>query len=427
MEILIFIAILAIFTAMSAFFSASETAFFSLSAITLKTYKHHSDARKALIWKILSRPQELLVTILIMNICVNILIQNVASHIFGATSGWTFRVGVPLILTLIFGEIIPKTIAIQNNAKIAYHVTPPIILLKKGLGPLRSAITLITRYVYRTLFFFLKKEEDISRHELMHVLKASEEFGVLHSHEAKFVNGYLHLQELTVKELMKPREDTTLFETKNDLAHLIHLFVEDEFSRLPVSEDGIDNIKGILSAHTFFMHLHDIHSPSDIFNFLEKPFFVPETTPAKLLLRQLRQNKKDMALVVDEYGAITGLITEEDLVEVVVGPILDKHEEKPLYTTAGHDVIIASGKLELTLFTEIFAIELESENNMVTVGGWLTEVLGDIPKSGTKYIGHGFLFHVLAADPNRVRRIYIRRLSSNLHAPGSTSEEEVIS
>ncbi|MCB1110790.1 MAG: HlyC/CorC family transporter, partial [Chlamydiia bacterium] len=118
------------------------------------------------------------------------------------------------------------------------------------------------------------------------------------------------------------------------------------------------------------------------------------------------------AVVVDEYGSVSGLITLEDLVETVVGQIADRRDEKSHYTQASSDIIIASGKLELIEFEEIFDYHLESPNNMATIGGWLTEVLGDIPKSGTKIERHGFLFHVLASDVNRVRRIYIRRLKS---------------
>lgn len=113
---------------------------------------------------------------------------------------------------------------------------------------------------------------------------------------------------------------------------------------------------------------------------------------------------------MDEYGSVSGLIALEDLVETVVGQIADRRDEASHYTRPSDDIVIASGKLELIEFEEIFDYHLESPNNMATIGGWLTELLGDIPKSGTKIERHGFLFHVLASDVNRVRRVYIRRL-----------------
>ena len=143
---------------------------------------------------------------------------------------------------------------------------------------------------------------------------------------------------------------------------------------------------------------------------IKKPFFVPEAMKGDVLLRQFYEKKESIAVVVDEYGSITGIIAMEDLVEEVVGEITDRRDQGVFFTRAGNDVIIASGKLELSEFEEIFNVSLKSENLMVTIGGWLTEQLGDIPKPGTKYHTKEFLFHVLSADPTRIRRIYIRRL-----------------
>ncbi|MCK4934373.1 MAG: HlyC/CorC family transporter, partial [Simkaniaceae bacterium] len=142
-----------------------------------------------------------------------------------------------------------------------------------------------------------------------------------------------------------------------------------------------------------------------------KPIFIPESKPGKQLLREIYQKEETMMFVVDEYGSVSGLITLEDLVEVVIGQIADRRDEKPLYSQSGPGVIIASGKMELTTFEELFDVHLSSPNNMVTIGGWLTEQLGDIPKSGVKHVTKDFLFHVLASDVNRVRRVYIRRLN----------------
>jgi putative hemolysin len=133
---------------------------------------------------------------------------------------------------------------------------------------------------------------------------------------------------------------------------------------------------------------------------------------AEALLRQMYEREEPLALAVDEYGSISGLIALEDLVETVVGEIADARDEKSRYTKSGDDVMIASGKMELAEFETLFGVALPSENHMVTLGGWLTEQMGDIPKTGVKYTAYGFLFHVLAADVKRVRRIYVRRMGS---------------
>lgn len=404
------IAALILLISLSAISSSSETALFSLSSMKVKAYAEDPDSRKRLIAKLLVNPRGLLVTILIINILVNILVQNTVSSIFGDFSSWALNIGLPLVLTLIFGEVIPKSVGLANHDKIAYRVAPWIAFLEKILLPIRRALTFITDLVSRCLFFYLKKEEEISTDELKHALKASKQYGVLNADEAELVKGYLNLEESSVKELMRPREEMIFFNIEDPLEKLIHLFVDQECSRIPVCEENIDNVIGIMSSRLFFLHRSMLSTSKDLLPILKKPFFAPESMPAKALLRQLYNRQESLAIIVDEYGSVSGLISLEDLVETVVGEIADRRDEKSRYTRSGEDVIIASGKLELAELEEIFDVPFHSENMMVTLGGWLTEQLGDIPKSGTKYLTNDFLFHVLASDLNRIRRVYIRRL-----------------
>jgi CBS domain containing-hemolysin-like protein len=276
--------------------------------------------------------------------------------------------------------------------------------------PIRRIITKITTLLSRVLFFFLKKEKEISNEELQVLLRSSETYGILSREEAKLVEGYLSLTDVTVRERMRPRHEILYYDLSEPLGHLIHLFDEKECSRVPICQDDLQNLLGILSAKRFFLNRHAIKESKDLLPFLKKPHYVPETIAARTLLRHFFHKKEEMAIVVDEYSSISGLITQEDLFEIVVGEIADRRDDKIRFTPAGKDVIIASGKLELTELEELFHIQLPTENNMVTIGGWLTEQLGTIPKSGTKYVWKNFLFQVLAADPNRVRRVYIRRM-----------------
>jgi len=404
------ILLLIILTLASGFFSGSEIALFSLSSAQVHNYKTHKDQRRRLIAHLLAHPRDLLITIYIFNTFVNILLQNAASTLFGALASWTLKVGVPLVIVLLLGEIIPKYIALQNNAGVSYFVSPIIAFFQDYCGPIRKFFTLITMPLSRLMFFFLKEEKLISRDELQHVLQESEERGIIHADEAYLMHGYLDLREALVKEVMRPREDIIAYDINQPLSKLIHNFVDLECSRIPVYREDLDNLLGIITSRDFFMHCNVPSTPNDIIPFLDKPFFVPETAPAPAVLRQLEEQNYIIALVVDEYGSISGLITKEDLVEEVIGEIIDRRDEKNRYTRAGDDVIIASGKLELDDFEDIFGIKLHSPNNMVTIGGWLTEQINDIPKSGAYYKTKDFLFHVLAADPNRVRRLYIRKL-----------------
>ncbi len=410
MEIFTYILLIFLLTFASGFFSSTETAFFSLSSSKVKTYNHSEDKKKQLIANLLKHPRDLLVTVFMLNTLVNILLQNVTSSMFGKNAGLDLKIGVPFILTLLFGEIIPKYIGIQNNAFIAELSAPAISMMQNILTPLRRLIVNITEPISRLIFFFLKKEKSISQDELTHLLKQSEEFGLLNKEEAFLAKGYLNLQNLSVKEVMRPRDEILFYNIEEPLSKLIYLIADQQCSRIPVCDEKIDNILGIISAKDFFLERDEILNPLDLKKFLTKPFYVPETTAAAHLLKRFNEKMLEIAIIVDEYGSISGLTTYEDLNEVVVGDIHDLRDQKKLYSKTSENEIIASGKLELAVFNEIFSSDLKSSTNMLTIAGFLIEKLGEIPKAGTKYKTDGFLFQVLSRDPNRIKRLYVRKL-----------------
>jgi CBS domain containing-hemolysin-like protein len=412
MQTAILIASMLILLLGSGYFSGAEAALFSLSSTQIKSYRNDRDPRKRLIAKLLLQPRDLLVTVFMLNTLVNILLQNTSAKLFGDTASWIFTVGLPLILTLVFGEIIPKYIGLQHNIAISYRIVPSLNFWQKLMEPIRRMTLAITIPLSRLMFFYLKKEEEISKEELEHILKTSEAHGVFDKDEGELIAGYLHLQDDQVKDLLRPREDILYYDIEEPLTKLIYLFIDQKCSRLPVCNHNLENILGIITAKQFFLHRETIKTPQDIIPILEKPFYVPETTSARLLLRRLDE-KLQLALAVDEYGSLSGLITREDLIEVVVGDITDLRDQQQLYTRAGDNEIIASGKLELEEFNDLFDLSLSSPSSQVTIGGWLMERLEEIPKSGSKHEIDGFLFQILASTPNRIRRLYIRRLGKN--------------
>jgi putative hemolysin len=394
----------------SAYSSSAEAALFSLQTTQIKSFQSDSNPRKKIIGSLLEHPHDLLVTVFMLNTLVNILLQNVTSTIFGDTASWVYTVGIPLVLTLIFGELIPKYIGLQNNEKLSLLIAPSINFFQKLLKPIRQATIAITIPVSRALFFFLKKESEISKEELEHILRTSEEHGIFNKDEGELISGYLQLQESQAREIARPREDILFYDINEPLTKLTHLFVDEQCTRLPVCDADLDKVLGIITAKNFLVHRSSIETQKDIKSILAKPLYVPEQTPAKLLLNRFNEQEQELALVVDEYGSISGLITREDLLELVVGEIADNRDKDLLYTKSGENEIIASGKMELDEFNEIFDVSLESESGMVTIGGWLMEQMGEIPKSGTKLELNNFLFHVLAATPNRIKRLYARKL-----------------
>lgn len=395
---------------LSAWLSGAETALFSLSPLTLKSYRHAADSRLQMISRMMDQPRQVLVTILILNILANILIQNTVSSIFSADQSWWLTVGVPLVLTLVFGEVLPKALALPNHVRLSYLVAPWIHWISRGLGVMREPLTRMTSFISRFLFFFLREEKQISADELRHVLKTSEERGILMPVEADLIGGTLDLQHSQVKEHMRPRDEVLFYDLKSPLSELYDLVVEQALTRVPICDGGLEKIQGILLARQLFFHRDQIQTGKDLLPFTKKPYYLPESTRAWTALRMLRAQGISLAIVVDEYGSISGLITQEDLVEAVIGEIIDVRDVHSLYTRSSEDVIIASGKLELSELAEIFGISLKSRSHIVTLSGWLIEQLGDIPTTGTKYVTDDFLFYVLAAEPHKISRIYVRRL-----------------
>ena len=392
-----------------AWISSAETALFSLSSHKVKTYKTDADPVKHLIAHLLSHPRDLLVTVFMINTCVNILLQNVFSSMFGADAGFGLKVGVPLVLTLVFGEIIPKYIGLQNNVAIAHKVSPTLDYLNNGLKWVRKVVIAVTTPISRVMFFFLKPEKEISKEELEYVIHTSTELGVLNHGEAELLDGFLNLLNRSIKELMWPKEDIVFYDINQPLSRLIHLFKEEEYTRIPVCDGSFEHILGIITSMDYFQHQDNIKSSKDILKYVQKPFYVPVTTSARSLLKRMDEASHILALIVDEYGFIMGLISREDLIEVVVGHIEDEKSQS-LFITAEKNEVIASGKWEITEFDDYFHANLKSQNH-VTIGGWLTEKLGDIPKTGVKIELDGFYFHVLAASPTRITRLFIRKLS----------------
>lgn len=407
---LISLGFLCIFTLGSGFLSASETALFSLPPGKVRSFSHQLDKNKRRIARLVSRPRELLVTILMLNVFLNLLVQNVAASLFGEGAGWILNVGVPLALTLTFGEIIPKSIAFPNNEAIAKKVAPTISVAERVLRPLGRVVTSLTEFLARIFFFFLKNNLEISRKEMAHVVEGSKDT-ILSSDEADLIKGFLRLQDATVKEMMRPRDSILFYELSEGLNILTQRYMEKEVSQLPICEGDLENILGTLHASTFFLNKTLIRDANDVREFLSPPFFVPEHTPGRQLLRQFSERGESMAIVVDEYGSVTGLITREDLVEEVVGEITDRRDEGEDFRRVSRDVIIANGRMELADFNRLFDCQLESPNSMVTLGGWLTEAMGDIPTTGSHLVTEQFLFHVLSAEPQTVNRIYVRRLA----------------
>lgn len=402
---------LVFFVVIAALLACFEISMFSLSSITLKSYELSENKKKQKIASLMRRPKDVLVSLLLCNILINILIQNTFANLF-EDSSWVYKVVVPLILVLIFGEILPKSVGLKLNLVIAPVASVFLGFLMRILKPVLMPLTKVTEIISRFLFFFLKKEQEISFSELRHIVSVTENSGVLLPEEADLIEGAIDLKDSMVRERMRPRNEILYYDINDSISQLEHIFIDLQATRVPVCDGEVENVLGILATGEYFLHQETIKNAEDLKQILKKPCFVLETMNAWSLLIYLREKGLKLAMVVDEYSSVSGLITQEDLVEAVVGEVKDRRDVKSLYTRSGSDVIVASGKLELKEFAEIFHIPLVSQSHAVTLGGWLIEQLRDIPVAGTKFTSSGFLFYVLSADPNKVKRIYVRRLKS---------------
>lgn len=396
---------------LSGFFSTSETALFSLSSVKRGTFKRSEKKGRRAAALLLERPKSLLITILIMNVAINLGVQNVTSSIFGHVSSVLLTVVVPFVLTLVFGEILPKTIAVTKDESISAAVAPILLLISRILTPIRYVFIKITTVASYMVSHIFKKDREITTEEIKHAIMASKDTGLMSKDEVKLLLGSLRLSDTDVKEVMCPRQNIFFHDIHDSPQKLRDLFAEKRLSKIPVVDRDIDNVIGIVKAAEFFANNHKIHEAKDIESIMEKPLFMPEGMLSRTLLAHFDEDKKEIAMLVDEYGGISGLITREDLVEIVVGQIKDQREEKTLFTRQGDNVIICSGKYELNDLEQLFEIEIQKYEHESTVGGYLLEILGDIPKSGYKVEKNGLLFHVLLATESKVSRVYIKNLT----------------
>lgn len=397
-------------TLASAFCSSSEVAFFSLPLQRLKSYKTDPDPRKKKCALLMSQATGLLVTVFMLNTIVNILLQNAASDLFGEFGGgWLLKVGIPLVVILIFGELVPKYFGLMYNEALAQMSVHILSLLHLLVRPFRLAITWISQHFSRLFFFFLKAEAPLTNQELQHILESSEGKGLLTRQERETVLGVLALEHKQVHELMIPKNKMPLYDIQEPLSKLFYLFSESGCNEIAVIQNPQEKILGTLRAADLFIKRAQIASQHDLKPLLKEPFFVPETTSAKSLLHQFAHTENTTALVIDEHGQTTGTISEFDLIKQIAKL---KSAANTSYKRVSKDAIIAPGSLSIDEVNALFNTHLTSDYHLATIGGWLTEKLETIPKSQTTYQQQGLFFRILAADATKVIKIYIQPVLS---------------
>jgi gliding motility-associated protein GldE len=398
----------------SALISGSEIAFFSLTPSHLNQLEKEN--RGKIINKLLLKPKELLATILVANNFINIgiviLSTYVTAYLLKDIEGWwKFVVEVVLVtfLILLFGEILPKVYANRNPVKFALFMATPLLILKKTFYPISVFLVKSTGIVEKKL----KKRSYISREDLSQALELTDDSTT--EEEMELWEGIVSFGETEARQIMRPRIDVFALEDELPFKEVINEVSKSGFSRIPVYHDNIDNIKGILFAKDLLPYLNE--DDYDWLNLLREPFFVPENMKLDDLLKDFQNKKTHLAVVVDEYGGTSGIITLEDVIEEIVGEITDEYDQdEHNFTRINDNVYEFDGKISLKDFYKIMDLSEEEEDlfeskkgDAESLAGFFLEQSGHFPRKNQNIQINNFKLTATSLDGKRIKQIKVER------------------
>lgn len=406
------LAILLLFA--SGFVSASEIAFFSLSPNDLSEIEKEEHASDRRIVALLEDSEKLLATILISNNFVNVTIIMLCNFFFAEVVDFGNSVIVEFLvitvvltfLLLLFGEIMPKIYSAQHTLKFVRMAAPIVMVLKKAFSPLSNLLVRSSFIVNKCV---AKKNYNISVDELSQALELTDKTEI--SEESNILEGIIRFGGETAKEVMTPRLDMVDLDVSATFNEVLDCVVENGYSRVPVYEDSRDNIKGILYIKDLLPYLK---KEADFAwqNLIRPAYFVPETKMIDDLLRDFQANKIHIAIVVDEFGGTSGIVTMEDIIEEIVGEINDEYdEEERSYVKINDHTYVFEAKTLLSDFYKILKIDSDSfediEGDADTLAGLLLEIKGEFPKLHEKLEFEHFQFEVLEMDARRILKVKV--------------------
>lgn len=406
------IIIIALLLILSAICSATETAFSSVNHIRLKNYAAEGNKSAARALEITENFDKALTCILIGNNVVNIASSALATVIFTEKFG-SGSVGlatlVMTVLVLIFGEIIPKSLAKENSESFSLFMAAPLKAAMLVLSPLIWVFTMIKNGV--SLIVGSKNDEpSVTEEELKYIIDEIEDEGVLEESESELVRSALEFDETTVSQILVPRINIVGVDIDENLETIREIFFETNFSRIPVYDKTIDKIVGILLQSDFYEFYIGRPQGKSIADIMTAPIYISETQLISQALRQMQRKKVHLAVVVDQYGGTEGICTLEDIIEELVGEIYDESDEEDTsFIRLGDDTFDISAELSVSDFLEhIGADEHEIESDMNSMGGYLMEVLGRVPENGELTRAGRFELTAVMEGEQRIDRIKVR-------------------
>ena len=407
--------ILFILLILSAFFSGSETAFMNL--------KLHRKGISSKFKSILKNEELFLTSVLIANTVINIsiavicikLTQNFNLDNIPKYLIWIIEIFFVGLLILLFGEILPKRIAVKQSLKFAKITYFPLIFFLKIITPLAFIINYIINLII-ALFPFINKEKVFdTEEELRMVTELGEEEGTIQEEESDMIQSVLEFDNKMLREVMTPRVDITSISSKSTLDDLMDLIKEKKYSKIPLHDDNVDKIKGIIYAKDILPYLIGSR-PRDIkiSSFGKEALFVPENKPIDDMLDEFKEKKTQIAIVVDEWGGTAGLVTVEDIVEEVLGEIRDPYDiEKELFTKLDHYNYVLDAKIGIYDVEEELNINFPEDRDYDTLGGYIFFQLEKIPEKGESVIYKKWSFEVISIIDNRIQKVKAKKNIDN--------------
>ncbi len=406
---------------MSAFFSSSETALFSLKRNHRQALNDQNPIRANVIEKLLAQPRRLIVTILIGNESANVAASTLsAAMIVQAVGGenvyLNLFVMVPVLL--LFGEITPKTLAIRHNQKFAMFQAPWVERFAASIAPLRRLVRIAADWIITQLIGVERSEGNLITEDMMRTLAADAlKKGALDNTEAEMIHQIFDFGNITAEDVMTPRSDMSAIPLEANLPTVLEDFQSHRHTKIPVYRRNRDDIAGVLFARDLTglnlsnaqAHLYDFQS------MLRKPYFVPESKAGSALFNDFREKRITIAIVVDEYGGVVGLVTMEDLLETIFGDIYSPSEEdarSSMVIDKGHYLV--DGAMEVDDFNEEFDVTLETEH-AETIGGLIFHTLGVLPEVNTLVTLGAIELKVKSMLENRIEDVEVRFLNQTLN------------
>jgi magnesium and cobalt exporter, CNNM family len=414
------IVLLVVLFILSAFFSASETAFTSLTKLKVRRMVDQKVRGAKLVSELKDKPGDFLSTILIGNNLVNIMASVIATSLIISMfeeQAWNMGMavgtatGLMTFLILTFGEIIPKTVAIRKADRFALFSAPIIY----GLGVLLKPLAYLIGFICRPFIFILggkspEKGPFITEDEIKLIIAAGEKEGVIEEEEREMISSIFEFGDTVVREVMTPKPDISACQSDQTIEAIIKIIVESGHSRIPIYEGTLDNIIGLIYAKDVLQHGKGV-SLKDI---LRPAIFIPETKKVSELLHEMQAARSHLAMIVDEYGVTSGLVTLEDLVEEIVGEIHDEFErDEKMIEKIDKNTTMVVGRMTIKDLNDELKIGLP-EKEVDTIGGFVFGKLGKAPSVGATVRFENLLISVERVFRRRITRVKIKKIPSNI-------------